>query len=159
MTEIRIVGPSDGEITRRPVGHDRFIVPGDASGGAFALLEHVLAPRCLGGPVHRHTREDEYSYVLEGRLGAFLDGEEVVVDAGALLFKPRDQWHTFWNAGDTDVRVLELICPGGFEQVFHEMAALDPPTPDAIADIGARYGVDLDFQATESLLERHGLTF
>ena len=156
---IRIIGPDDGETFRRPQGHDRFIVPGDVSGGGFALLEHVLFPRALGGPVHRHSREDEYSYVLEGRLGAILGGDEVVVEAGSLLSKPRGQWHTFWNASDAPVRVLEIISPGGFEQLFRELSSLGEPAPEAISELGARYGVDVDFDATMSVVERHGVTF
>ncbi|MDQ4149525.1 MAG: hypothetical protein M3164_05985 [Actinomycetota bacterium] len=60
--------------------------------------------------------------------------------------------------GETPVRVLETISPGGFEQLFHELSGLDPPTPEAMAEAGARYGVDVDFEATMSLIERHGLT-
>jgi len=156
---IRVVLPDDGEIVRRPPGHDRFVLPAEISGGGVSLVEHVLAPRALGGPIHRHSREDEYSYVLEGRLGAIVNGEEVFVDAGSLLVKPRGEWHTFWNAGDEPVRVLEVISPGGFEHVFREVAVLDPLTPDALAEVGARYGVDIDFKATMSLVERHGLDF
>jgi uncharacterized cupin superfamily protein len=54
----------------------RFLVDGDATGGGFALVEHPLPPRGLAGPLHRHTREDEYTFVLEGRVGAQL-GDEV----------------------------------------------------------------------------------
>jgi hypothetical protein len=39
-------------------------------------------------------------------------------------FKPRGQWHTFWNAGDQPLRILELISPGGFDEAFIEMDAL-----------------------------------
>ena len=60
-------------------------------------------PRHLAAPWHRHTREDEYSYVLEGRLGAQLGDDVVYAEAGDLAFKPREQWHTFWNAGDGHV--------------------------------------------------------
>jgi mannose-6-phosphate isomerase-like protein (cupin superfamily) len=158
---IRLVGPADGETLREPDGsHDRFIVPAEASGGGFALVEHLLAPRRLAAPLHRHSREDEYSYVLEGRVGAILGGEEVVAEAGSLLFKPRNQWHTFWNAGDTPARILEIISPGGFEQAFRDIAAVDgEPDPEAIAEIAARYGVDADFEATMPIIERHQLAF
>jgi hypothetical protein len=40
-----------------------------------SLVEQILAPRVLAAPLHRHSREDEYSVVLEGRLGVFQDGE------------------------------------------------------------------------------------
>ena len=156
---VQLVGPDDGETVHRAQGHDRFVIPGELTGGGFALLEHVLVPKALGGPIHRHTREDEYSYVLEGQLGAILGDEEVVVDAGSLIFKPRRQWHTFWNAGDGPVRVLEIISPGGFERVFRELAALGDAAPDAVVDLASRYGVEIDFEATMPLMQRHGVTF
>ena len=48
----------------------RFMIDGDEAGGGFSLVEHPMSPRALAAPLHRHTREDEYSYVLEGRVGA-----------------------------------------------------------------------------------------
>ena len=63
----------------------------------------------LAAPIHRHSREDEYSLVLEGRLGVFQDDEEVFAGPGELVLKPRGHWHTFWNAGPEPLRVLELI--------------------------------------------------
>ena len=60
-----------------------------------------MPPRRLAAPLHKHSREDEYSYVLEGRMGAMLGDDVVYAEAGDTVFKPRDQWHTFWNAGDS----------------------------------------------------------
>jgi quercetin dioxygenase-like cupin family protein len=118
----------------------------------------LLAPRRLVAPLHRHSREDEYSYVLEGRVGAIVGDEEVIAEAGSLLFKPRDQWHTFWNAGEAPARILAIFSPGGFEQFFRDIAALDgEPTPDAIVEVASRYGVEADIQRTMPLVKRHGL--
>ena len=160
-TRVRIVGPDDGETLREPDGtHDRFLIPSDASGGGFALVEHLLAAHRLAAPLHRHSGEDEYTYVLEGRVGALLGEEEVVVRAGELVFKPRRQWHTFWNAGNEPARMLEIISPGGFEQAFRDIAAIDgEPEPEAMAEIAARYGVEVDFERTMPLVEKHGLSF
>ena len=91
--------------------------------GGFSLVEHPMPPRRLAAPVHKHSREDEYSYVLEGRMGALLGDDVVYAEAGDTVFKPRDQWHTFWNAGDTPCRILEIIAPGGFEHFFDELGA------------------------------------
>lgn len=156
-----IVGPADGETLREPDGtHDRFLVPSEASGGRFALVEHLLAPRRLAAPLHRHSREDEYTFVLEGQVGAYLEGVEAVVDEGSLLFKPREQWHTFWNAGDAPARMLEMISPGGFEQAFRDIAAIgEGIDPEAMAEIAARYGVEVDFEGTGPIVERHQLSF
>ena len=80
-----------------------------------------MPPRALAAPLHRHTREDEYSFVLEGRMGALLGDEVVEAGPGDLVFKPRNEWHTFWNAGDEPCRILEIIAPAGFEHFFKEL--------------------------------------
>jgi quercetin dioxygenase-like cupin family protein len=140
----------------------RFMVPGEDSGGGFALVEHPLQPRALAAPPHRHSREDEYSYVLKGRVGALL-GEEVVYGGpGDLIFKPRGQWHTFWNAGDEDASLLEIISPAGFEEYFEELLALFPdgkPEPARIAPIAHRYGLELDPSRIAAICAEHGLRF
>jgi mannose-6-phosphate isomerase-like protein (cupin superfamily) len=119
-----------------------------------------MPPRTLAAPLHRHTLEDEYSYVLEGHVGALLGDEEVYAGVGDLIFKPRGQWHTFWNAGDVPARVLEIISPGGFESAFHEMHAYgEAMTPENLAEIATRYHVDVDFEGTAPVIERHGLSF
>jgi quercetin dioxygenase-like cupin family protein len=157
MTAVRIVGPGDGETLREPDGsRNRFMVEAGESGGGFALVDQLLAPRRLVAPLHRHSREDEYNYVLEGR--AIVGDEEVIAEAGSLLFKPRDQWHTFWNAGEAPARILAIFSPGGFEQFFRDIAALEgEPTPDAMVEVASRYGIEADFQRTVPLVERHGL--
>lgn len=160
-TGTRVLGPQNGEVLGAPdFRTDRFMIDGKDSGGGFALVEHTVAPHVLAGPLHRHTREDEYSYVLEGRLGALLGEEEVFAEAGDLVFKPRGQWHTFWNAGDVPTRILEMISPSGLEELFRELGApggeLDPATLPALA---ARYGCDVDFERTSTIVERRGLTF
>lgn len=130
------------------------------SGGGFALVEHLLSPRMLAAPLHRHSHEDEYSYILEGRVGALLGEQVVFGQAGDLIFKPRGQWHTFWNAGDSPARILEIISPGGFEQLFRELDALgQAATPEAIAELGRRYGVETDFENTGPIIEQYGLEF
>jgi hypothetical protein len=50
----------------------RFMISSEDSGGGFSLVEHPMPPRALAAPLHRHSREDEYSFVLEGRVGAML---------------------------------------------------------------------------------------
>ncbi len=91
----RIVGPGDGLAVDFGSVGVRFLVWGEESGGGFALVGHPIPPRTLAAPLHRHAQEDEYSYVLEGRLGALLDDDVVFAEPGDLVFKPRRQWHTF----------------------------------------------------------------
>ena len=139
-----------------------FKVPGADSNGGFALVEHPLKPRALAAPLHRHSREDEYSFVLRGRIGALLGGRVVYGQPGDLIYKPRSEWHTFWNAGDDDASLLEIISPAGFERYFEELITLFPagrPEPAKIGPIAARYGLELDPSTIGALCAEHGLTF
>lgn len=140
----------------------RFMIPGPESGGGFALVEHPLKPRALAAPLHRHSREDEYSFILRGRVGALLGDKVVVGEPGDLIFKPRGQWHTFWNAGDDEASLLEIISPAGFEGYFEELIRLFPsgrPDPAKIESIAARYGLEIDPSTIPSLCAEHGLEF
>ena len=124
------------------------------------MVEHPLGPRALAGPLHRHSREDEYSFILEGRIGAMLGEDLIEAGPGDLVFKPRSQWHTFWNASDTPARVLEIISPAGFEGYFEELIELfraGPPDPATLAEVASRYGLEVDLASIPSLAERHGL--
>src|SRR3712207_4281917 len=116
----------------------RFMIDGETTGGAFSLVEHPLPPRALGSPLHTHRNEDEYSYILEGRVGVQLGDDVLVAGPGDLVFKPRGQQHAFWNAGDEPARLLEIISPAGFENYFRELAPLlsaPERDEDAIAQV------------------------
>jgi quercetin dioxygenase-like cupin family protein len=160
----RVLGPNDGTTGRLGSIGVRFMVAGPESGGGFSLVEHPMPPRALAAPLHRHSREDEYSFVLAGRVGALLGEEVVYGEAGDLIFKPRGQWHTFWNAGGEEARLLEIISPAGFEGYFEEMVGLlqqapGPPDPEAVSTLAGRYGLELDLASIPRLTQEHGLWF
>ena len=128
------------------------------SEGRFSVVHHPLAPRALAAPLHRHDREDEYSYVLKGRLGALLGDTVVTAAPGTWVHKPRHQWHTFWNDGAEPCEIIEVISPGGFEAYFREVAAAWGDLA-AFGQINARYGLEMDFASVPGLCTRFGLTF
>jgi uncharacterized cupin superfamily protein len=160
VTKARVLRANEGARLGKPNNTDRFMIEGAASNGRVAVVEHGLTPGTIAAPMHRHTKEDEFSLVLEGRLGASLGGEVVYAEAGDLVFKPRDQWHTFWNAGDTPLRILEIISPAGLEEFFR---LIDQPEidqdPERIAEMSAEIGIDVDQDATARVVEEHGLHF
>lgn len=132
--------------------------------GSAALLEHILEPHCLGAPPHRHTSEDEISFVISGQLVVLQDGETSTAGAGQTILKPRGVMHTFWNPGDEPVRFLEVIAPGsGFERYFEEVAPLIPdgrePDVPGIMGVAARYGLEFDMSAVPGLLAAYKLRF
>src|SRR3954454_17893400 len=119
-----VIGPNDGESGFLGSIGVRFMIDGEEAGCDFSLVEHPMAPRALAAALHLHNREDEYSYVIEGRMGALLGDEVLEAGPGDLVFKPRNQWHTFWNAGEEPARILEIIAPAGFAQFFAELGPL-----------------------------------
>jgi mannose-6-phosphate isomerase-like protein (cupin superfamily) len=132
-----------------------------ATDDAYALIEHTLGAGLIGAPPHRHNREDELSYVLEGTLTVWRDG--VVTDAGpgTVVSKPRGEWHTFWNSGDVTVRFIEIISPPQFANYFRELATIipssGPPDPAKVMALAARYELDFDFAALGRLTEQYRL--
>ncbi len=157
----RVLAARDGEILASVGGvSNRFMIDGTDTGGRFALVQHLIKPNSLAAPMHRHHDEDEYTYVLTGRIGAVLGDEEIFGEPGDLIFKPRDQWHTFWNAGDEPATVLEIISPAGIEKLFRSFSTLtEPPSPQSLAQMAAPYHCDADFEATFPIVQRHALAF
>ena len=158
----RLLGASDGRAGLLGSMGVRFMLAGEETGGGFSLVEHPIPPRALAAPLHRHSREDEYSFVLEGRLGALLGDEVVYGHPGDLICKPRGQWHTFWNAGDEPARILEMISPAGFERYFVQMVDLleqsvGAPDPSELGAIAAQHGLEVDRESIPRLTEQYGL--
>jgi quercetin dioxygenase-like cupin family protein len=152
----RILGPRDGKFGSLGMTGVRFLVGGPESGERFALVEHPMEPWALAGPLHRHRREDEYTFVLEGRIGAELGGVVVYGNPGNLIFKPRNQWHTFWNESDQPGRVLEIISPAGFERYFEELISLEKPfQPSKLLELAARYELEMDLSSIPRLIQQY----
>jgi len=159
-TAPKVVGPKDGRLGFLGSIGVRFMIDGEEAGGDFSLVEHPMSPRALAAPLHRHNREDEYSYVLKGKVGALLGDDVIVGEPGDLIFKPRNQWHTFWNAGDEPASILEIIAPAGFEHFFREVDDLGGAMnadPQALADLNTRYGLEMQPDSVPALLERFDL--
>jgi mannose-6-phosphate isomerase-like protein (cupin superfamily) len=157
---VKVVGPDDGREGFLGSIGVRFLIDGHEASEHFSLVEHPMSPRALAAPLHLHTREDEYSFVLEGRMGALLGDEVVEAGPGDLVFKPRNQWHTFWNAGDEPCRILEIISPAGFEQFFRELSDLGGAInadPEELVALAERYGHYFRLDSVPELIERFGL--
>lgn len=161
--ERMLIQPSEGQTADLGGFGVVWKIAGDETDGRFSVVEHPIAPRTLASPLHRHRNEDEYAYVLEGMLGAVLGDEVVLATAGTWVFKPRGEWHAFWNAGDRNCRILEVISPAGFESYFREVAAVfadadkNRPDLDRFAAVNERYGLETDFESIPGLCRRFGL--
>jgi mannose-6-phosphate isomerase-like protein (cupin superfamily) len=162
VSTAKVLGPADGKAGFLGSIGVRFMIDGPESAERFSLVEHPMSPRALAAPLHRHNNEDEYSFVLEGRMGALLGDEHLEAGPGDLVHKPRGQWHTFWNAGDEPCRILEIISPAGFELFFAALVELGGVTqadPEQLGALCQRFALEMDPTSVLDLVERFGLRF
>jgi quercetin dioxygenase-like cupin family protein len=129
--------------------------------GSAAIVEHTVEPKSIGAPMHKHSHEDEISYVLEGELSVIQDGIVQTASAGQYIIKPRGIFHTFWNATNSRIKFIEVITPGNFEYYFAELApfleAGKPPQMDKVRETGAKYGLIVDPTGAEDIIKQYGL--
>lgn len=116
----------------------RFTAP--ATGGSMGMFE-INLPAGEGPPLHVHEREDEFFRILSGRFG-FRCGEDAVeLKEGGCILLPRGVPHTFQALGEGENRLMCIVTPGGFEGFFTDVDREQPATPEAMAELAARYGV------------------
>ena len=145
----------------RPIGSIGvgFRLDGDQTGGQVAIVEHPFPVGALVPP-HVHTREDEFSIVTRGAIGFRSGSDEVTLEAGGYIAKPRGELHTMWNAGPDEARMIEVITPSGFERFFRELSEVfesGPPDPGSLQSLAASYGLFFDPSWVPDLMERYGL--
>ena len=129
-----------------------------------AVVKHALPPGKLAAPMHRHSNEDEISYILDGQMGVQEDDDVFVVEAGESVVKSRNTWHSFWNPGTEPLRFLEIITPGEFAWYFAEADEIlpdngepDADTAEQLASLNNRYDFEIDPESVPRLIKRHGL--
>ena len=139
--------------------HGRLKIDGTVSGQRFVAAHFPsIAPHTLGAPLHRHHREEEYTFVVAGRLSLQLGDQMISAEAGSWVIKPRGQWHTFWNAEVTPCATIEIVSPAGFQEYFKELADIEPGFKH-LASLNTKYGIDMDFESIAVLCERFQLSF
>lgn len=119
-------------------------VGGAETGGKFTVFTCTTPPGG-GPPPHYHKNEDEWFFVIEGKVEFLLDGSWKEVPVGSLVFVPRSAVHTFRNSGDKPLKLLTQTAPAEFEVFFErcaaEFARSGPPDMDRIIEISAEHGI------------------
>jgi quercetin dioxygenase-like cupin family protein len=125
----------------------------ETTGGRVAVIEH-LAPQGSGSPLHRHQREDEWFYVIDGALTLWVGGQVIEAPAGSFVFGPRGIPHTFTVSSPEGARFLLVAEPAGFEAFMRTVgepapSLTLPPPPTAPPDmerlmaIAADHGIEI----------------
>ncbi len=155
-----ILSPNDGQLVWLGGLGIHFKLNGTNTQGAFSVVEHPLEPGAFALP-HTHSREDEFSYVLEGTVGVKPGDQEFLVSRGTYIVKPRGIPHAFWNPGPEPARLLEIIAPAGFERYFMQLAALVNKNvsrdDEAFEKLASEYGLTYHMQQVPALVTKYGL--
>jgi quercetin dioxygenase-like cupin family protein len=141
-----LVPPGAGR-TIRAFGDEVVIhLSGADTGGRYTLIT-CTTPAGGGPPPHRHTNDDEWFHVLEGRAEFFKDGSWLSAPVGSCVFTPRGVIHTFRNPGPAPLKMLIQTSPSGFEDFFAkcEKECSKPGEPDfaAILKIASDHGIQI----------------
>ena len=155
-----LVEPGGGTVVREGRVGVITKIPGTATNRVISIVEHPVAGRTMVPP-HVHQDHYEWSYILEGRIGARIGDDEFTADAGSYILKPRRIPHVFWNPDDGPARVLEIITPSGLEEIFApfgELEARGEMTPEKMGEIAGQYGSTPFFDWVPDLMARYGLT-
>ncbi len=88
--------------------------------GAYGV-SLVTQPPGVATPLHRHTREAEAFFVIEGLLDYRAGDTTHELSAGSYIHLPRGVPHAFRIRGATPARILALTAPGGLMDLYDEV--------------------------------------
>ncbi len=91
-------------------GRVSFINTVDDNGGQFSLFDLFVPPN-IGPPLHFHTYEDEWFYVVNGNVGFQQDDKFVPGEPETLIFSPAGERHAFQNTSSEPARLLLFYTP------------------------------------------------
>lgn len=104
---------------------------------------HATFPPGTFVPPHIHPTQDEFIYMLEGRLDLVLDGQESHALAGDLIKLPRNIPHGLFNKSDAPVKCLFWVAPTGrLYDLFWAIHSMKEQNPAEVVALSARYEID-----------------
>ena len=146
------LAPGEGESLWFLGSHTSVKASAETTAGRVAVIEH-LSPRGSGSPLHIHSREDEWFYVIEGELTFWVGGQVIDAPTGSFVYGPRGIPHTFLVSSEI-ARFLLVTEPGGFSGFLRTLAepadavvipppATEPPDVAAMSQVAADYGIEI----------------
>jgi quercetin dioxygenase-like cupin family protein len=116
-------------------------VPKTVTDHSFAW--HATFPPGTFVPPHNHPTQNEYLYILEGRLDFWLNGQETSAVAGDTVRLPMGEPHGIFNKSDQTVTCLFWVAPTGrLFELFQALHDMPEQIPEEVVKIAARYDVD-----------------
>ncbi|HET9684585.1 MAG TPA: cupin domain-containing protein [Gemmatimonadaceae bacterium] len=101
----------------------------------FVLTEDIAPGQAI--PAHRHPDAEEIIFIREGAGMATLAGRQSAVEAGAIVFMPRDTVFSMRNTGGAPLRIVAIFSRPGYEQYMREISVPEGevPTPLTLEEL------------------------
>jgi len=103
---------------------------------------HATFPPDTFVPPHIHPDQDEYLYILEGKLDFFLDGADTQGSPGDLVRLPMGKPHGIFNKSGRTAKTLFWVSPTRrLYDLFWSIHNLKEQTPDAVVALAAEHNI------------------
>ncbi len=115
-------------------------VPKQLSENSFAW--HATFPPGTFVPPHIHPTQEEFIYMLEGRLDLLLDGRDHAASTGDLVRLPMQIPHGIFNKSEQSVKCLFWVTPTRMlYDLFWGIHSMKDPKPEEVVALSARHEV------------------
>ncbi|HZR10340.1 MAG TPA: cupin domain-containing protein [Myxococcales bacterium] len=110
--------------------------PRTAGSTDFFLMTEDIAPG-QAIPAHRHPQAEEIIFVHAGTGLATLAGRQAEVEAGAVIFMPRDTVFSMRNTGSGPLRIVAIFSRPGYEEYMRDISVPEgePPRPLTVEEL------------------------
>ena len=116
-------------------------VPKHVTAASFSW--HATLPPGTFVPPHIHPEQDEFIYMLEGKLDFVLDGQEAQGGPGDLIRLPRGVPHGIFSKGASAAKCLFWVSPTRrLYDLFWAIHSLKEQTPGEVVALAAKHEVD-----------------
>ena len=103
---------------------------------------HATFPPGTFVPPHIHPDQDEYLYILEGKLDFMLDGADESATSGDLVRLPAGKPHGIFNKSQQLAKTLFWVSPTRrLYDLFWGIHNMKEQTPDAVVALAAEHNI------------------
>ena len=93
-------------------------------------------------PPHIHPTQDEFIYMLDGRLDLMLEGKDFVATSGDLIRLPMNQAHGIFNKSDQTVKCFFWVSPTRrLYDLFWAIHSMKDQNPEDVVALSAKHEV------------------
>ena len=118
MTALYLAGADDHEQLEWHGGSTFAVLLDGAVTNGQLTVGRNKAPKGAAAPLHKHTFEDEMFFMISGSALLWSGDDEYELNAGGIVFLPREMPHCYRITSDADF--LLLATPSGIEGMFRD---------------------------------------